>query len=531
MNKKSSLKAVNPQTNYENKTFFYDKFPNQPNDDLESIGNQYYLQHATYTNSNTPASRINKYQDRSATDILGAKSTAYDALNANSYNRPIKSAPPIQQKSLLNAKIGKMEKIFNSLKFGSLRKENDFSTQNTLIENTNNTPTLQPNYKEQKINDLPGSNKVNNEMLGSGLTNSSSLKFIKRKSSRIKTLIDFFDKTTYPDNVEKNGRESPHVSRSDSLQAYDKKDKKSHVSIIIENFDVNSQPTQNINEKENESSHTFTQSNNNEYVPIKSDNKNKKTGESKDNHNILSENKHTCGNISSPRELETKAPNTPPKVNKESDYKTLNHTNTIVFDKETSKIVKELDKEPKTGKSDLQDKQKVPDVKLVKKKPLPPIRKNPITTGPKKEHVDENIPQTSKLHRSTSHQSKKSEYSISISSPISPYCSDIETNDYHETRKEKEKVEELQRIITRLQTNKSLLESKLAVQKAKLNLYLINMSRRYSDLQKEHEKLQADYSLMRRVYISQISDYIGLIDSKDDIIFELEMKLEEYNIK
>ncbi|OMJ21644.1 hypothetical protein AYI69_g1415 [Smittium culicis] len=95
--------------------------------------------------------------------------------------------------------------------------------------------------------------------------------------------------------------------------------------------------------------------------------------------------------------------------------------------------------------------------------------------------------------------------------------------------KQSKKIEELQLLITRLQTNKSLLESQIAVERARINLFLVKVSKENIALKNKAEKLQYELDTMKTSYVNKIDDYQALLGKKDDQIFELEMRLEQYS--
>ncbi|OMJ25570.1 hypothetical protein AYI70_g817 [Smittium culicis] len=95
--------------------------------------------------------------------------------------------------------------------------------------------------------------------------------------------------------------------------------------------------------------------------------------------------------------------------------------------------------------------------------------------------------------------------------------------------KQSKKIEELQLLITRLQTNKSLLESQIAVERARINLFLVKVSKENIALKNKAEKLQSELDNMKTSYLNKIDDYQILLGKKDDQIFELEMRLEQYS--
>ncbi|OLY84034.1 hypothetical protein AYI68_g1813 [Smittium mucronatum] len=94
--------------------------------------------------------------------------------------------------------------------------------------------------------------------------------------------------------------------------------------------------------------------------------------------------------------------------------------------------------------------------------------------------------------------------------------------------RQKKKIEELQLLVTRLQTNKSLLESQIAVERARINLFLVNITKENIDLKKRAESLEREIKVVKSGFEGKIQDYQALLGKKDDQIFELEMRLEQY---
>ncbi|PVU94016.1 hypothetical protein BB561_002882 [Smittium simulii] len=89
-----------------------------------------------------------------------------------------------------------------------------------------------------------------------------------------------------------------------------------------------------------------------------------------------------------------------------------------------------------------------------------------------------------------------------------------------------EMISEYNRIITRLETNKSLLESRIAVQKAHFQLFMSSINNKYDLISTQNDTLKKKLIQVRRSNKMMIDDLINLIESKEDEIFKLELKLD-----
>ncbi|PVV02212.1 hypothetical protein BB560_003338 [Smittium megazygosporum] len=86
---------------------------------------------------------------------------------------------------------------------------------------------------------------------------------------------------------------------------------------------------------------------------------------------------------------------------------------------------------------------------------------------------------------------------------------------------------ECQRIITNIESNKSVLEPRTKSQKQNLSAYLSEIYKKYDLLRSQNEVLKQKLLSSREHNKVMIDDLLFLIESKDDEIFELELKLDD----